>query len=194
MRHQLPPLPYDKNALEPHISRETLEYHYDRHHRAYVDKLNGLIEGGEFAEGSLEEVVLHSSGEIFNNAAQAWNHDFFWHCLSPSRGGGTPTGELGRAIEAAFNSVALFQERFSHAAEKLFGSGWIWLVRDPGGGLVIVGTHNAGTPIRSGQTALLACDVWEHAYYIDYRHSRADYLKAFWNVVNWDFAARNWSG
>ena len=192
MIHKLPPLPYAKDALEPHISRETLEYHHGKHHRAYVTKLNALIEGGEFSDASLEEIVLHSTDDIFNNAAQAWNHGFYWRCLSPA--GGAPAGELAQAIESAFSSFAEFKKQFSQLAEKTFGSGWAWLVRNQDGSLSIVSTRNADTPMRSGQTALLTCDVWEHAYYIDHRHSRPDYLKAFWRVVNWDFVTRNWSG
>lgn len=192
MTHKLPPLPYAIGALEPYISRETLEYHHGKHHRAYVTKLNALIEGGEFSDASLEEIVLHSRDAIFNNAAQAWNHDFYWCCLSPE-GGNAPTGELGRVIDSTFHSFTEFKKQFSQTAENLFGSGWVWLVRNPDGTLAIASTHNADTPMKSGQTALLTCDVWEHAYYIDRRHWRPDYLKAFWHIVNWDFVARNWS-
>jgi Fe-Mn family superoxide dismutase len=191
MKHTLPPLPYANAALEPHISRETLGYHHGKHHQAYVDKLNELVQGGEWENATLEELILNSSDEIFNNAAQVWNHTFYWHCLSP-QGGGTPAGEFAQAIKAAFDSFAAFKEQFSRVAETKFGSAWAWLVRDLDGNLKIVGTSNAGTPMKAGQTALLACDVWEHAYYIDYRNSRKDYVKAFWNVVDWEFVAKNW--
>jgi len=190
MKHELPPLPYAADALAPHISRETLEYHHGKHHRAYVDKLNGLIEGTKFSEMSLEEIVLQSSDEIFNNAAQAWNHAFYWNCLSP-RGGGEPSTELRQELISTFESMAAFKEKFSKAAVTTFGAGWAWLVRNKAGTLEIVSAKNADTPMRNGQTALLTCDVWEHAYYIDYRNARPDYVAAFWNLVNWDFAVKN---
>lgn len=188
MTHTLPDLPYPEDALQPHISKETLEYHHGKHHRAYVDKLNKLIQGTEFETATLQDIVLRSSGEIFNNAAQAWNHDFYWRCLSPE-GGGEPGGELARAINAAFGSYADFKEKFSKLAEGTFGSGWAWLVRGKSGTLELVGTSNAKNPLTDGQTPVLTCDVWEHAYYIDYRNARPAYVKAFWNVVNWQFAA-----
>ena len=190
MKHELPPLPYAADALAPHISRETLEYHHGKHHKAYVDKLNELIQGTEFENKTLEEIVRASSGEIFNNAAQAWNHAFYWQCLSP-RGGGEPPVDFAGDLKSAFSSFAKFKEKFSKAAVKQFGSGWAWLVRKQTGGLAIVSTGNADTPIRRGHTPLLTCDVWEHAYYIDYRNARPDYVAAFWNVVNWDFVAKN---
>jgi superoxide dismutase, Fe-Mn family len=184
--HQLPPLPYPLDALEPEISRETLEYHYGKHHAKYVDKLNNLIEGSEFADMPLEDIVRTATWNVFNNAAQAWNHDFYWHCLSPD-GGGAPDTEVAQAIERDFSSFDAFREQFTRAATGRFGSGWAWLVRQSSGRLEILSTANAGTPLREGATPLLTCDVWEHAYYIDYRNSRADYLQAFWKRVNWDF-------
>ena len=190
MKHELPPLPYAADALAPHISRETLEYHHGKHHRAYVDKLNQLIAGTEYEEMALEEIVRRATGDIFNNAAQAWNHTFYWHCLSP-RGGGEPATGFGSDLNAAFTSFAKFKDKFSKAAVKQFGSGWAWLVRKQTGQLAIVTTSNADTPLRRGHTPLLTCDVWEHAYYIDYRNARPDYVSAFWNLVNWDFVSQN---
>jgi Fe-Mn family superoxide dismutase len=190
MKHELPALPYAENALEPHISRETLQYHHGKHHRTYVNKLNDLIRDGKFANASLQDIILHATDDIFNNAAQVWNHTFYWQCLSPA-GGGNPTGEFGRVITSAFGSFDAFKKEFSHVAETTFGSGWAWLVRNTDGSLEITSTHNADTPMRSGQVALLTCDVWEHAYYIDYRNARPDYVKAFWNLVNWEFVAQN---
>jgi superoxide dismutase, Fe-Mn family len=192
MSHTLPELPYAMDALEPHISRETLEYHYGKHHRTYVEKLNGLIEGTEFAGASLEDIVRRSSGGVFNNAAQVWNHTFYWHCLSP-QGGGAPGGELAGAIDAAFGSFEAFHQQFSDKAVTLFGSGWAWLVKKPDGKLAIVQTGNAETPLTGADVPLLTCDVWEHAYYIDYRNARPKYLEAFWKLVNWDFVAKNFA-
>lgn len=189
MSFTLPPLPYAKDALAPHISAETIDFHYGKHHQAYVTNLNKLTAGTPFATQSLEEVIKKSSGGIFNNAAQVWNHTFYWHCLSPD-GGGKPTGRLAKAIDATFGSFAQFQEQFTQTAATTFGSGWAWLVQDKKGQLKIISTSNAGTPMTDGLTALLTCDVWEHAYYIDYRNVRPDYIKAFWNLVNWDFVAR----
>lgn len=188
MTHTLPPLPYSLDALVPHISQETLEYHYGKHHATYVKNLNNLIEGTEFADLSLEEVIQKSSGGIFNNAAQVWNHTFYWHCLSPN-GGNEPTGKLADAINKSFGSFAAFKESFTQTAATTFGSGWAWLILDDEKNLKIVSTSNAGTPIAEHKTPLLTCDVWEHAYYIDYRNVRPDYIKAFWNLVNWDFVA-----
>jgi superoxide dismutase, Fe-Mn family len=188
MPHTLPDLPYPKEALQPHISKETLEYHHGKHHRAYVNKLNELIAGTEFENASLPDIVLKATGPVFNNAAQAWNHAFYWQCLSPD-GGGEPGGDLARAINSAFGSFAGFKEKFSKLAEGTFGSGWAWLVRDKAGTLAIESTSNAKNPMTDGQTPLLTCDVWEHAYYIDYRNARPEYVKAFWNVVNWQFVA-----
>lgn len=190
MSHRLPELPYAMNALEPHISQETLEYHYGKHHQTYVDKLNGLVPGTEFENASLEEIITKASGAIFNNGAQIWNHTFYWNCLAP-QGGGEPNGALMDAIRENFGSFADFKEKFSQSAITLFGSGWAWLVKNPDGSLDIVGTSNAGNPLTEGKTPLLTCDVWEHAYYIDYRNARPKYLEAFWNLANWDFVAKN---
>ncbi|MGW8310970.1 MAG: superoxide dismutase [Thiogranum sp.] len=185
--HTLPPLPYREDALEPDISKETLEYHYGKHHAKYVDTLNKLIENTPYADMSLEEIIRTADGAVFNNAAQVWNHTFYWHCLSPD-GGGEPYGQIAAAIEQEFSSCKDFRHRFTKAATGLFGSGWVWLSRLPSGQLVITATQNADTPLRDGSVPLLACDVWEHAYYIDYRNSRADYLEAFWRHVDWNFA------
>ena len=190
MVHELPALPYAKNALEPHISAETLEYHYGKHHQAYVTNLNNLIKGTEFENLSLEDIVLKSSGGIFNNAAQVWNHTFYWNCLKPN-GGGEPTGALAAAINQKFSSFAAFKEEFTKCAVGTFGSGWGWLVKRPNGSLALVSTPNAATPLTGEDTPLLTCDVWEHAYYIDYRNARPKYVEAFWNLVNWDFVAKN---
>jgi Fe-Mn family superoxide dismutase len=192
MVHELPALPYSKNALEPHISAETLEYHYGKHHQTYVTNLNNLIPGTEFENMSLEDIVKKSSGGIFNNAAQIWNHTFYWNSLSPN-GGGEPSGALAEAIGKAFGSFQKFKEQFTQCAVTTFGSGWTWLVKNSNGSLAIVSTSNAGCPLTAGQTPLLTCDVWEHAYYIDYRNLRAKYVEAFWNLVNWDFAAKNFA-
>ena len=193
MAHQLPPLPYEMNALEPTISAETLEFHYGKHHQTYVTNLNKLTEGGEFANASLEEIITKSSGGIFNNAAQIWNHTFYWNCLGPN-GGGEPNGALADAINSAFGSFAEFKEKFSTAAATNFGSGWTWLVKNADGSVEIFNTSNAGCPLTEGKTPLLTIDVWEHAYYIDYRNARPKYIEAFWNIVNWDFAAQNFAG
>ena len=190
MPHTLPELPYAKTALAPHISAETLEYHYGKHHQTYVTNLNNLIPGTEFEKMPLEEIVMKSSGGIFNNAAQVWNHTFYWHSLSP-QGGGAPTGALGDAINKAFGSFEEFKKTFTQTALTTFGSGWAWLVKNKDGSLAIVSTSNAACPLTAGQKPLLTCDVWEHAYYIDYRNARANYVTAFWNLVNWDFAAKN---
>ena len=190
MAIELPPLPFEKNALEPHISAETLEFHYGKHHQAYVTKLNGMIEGTEFADMALEDIIRKASGGMFNNAAQAWNHTFYWHSLSPN-GGGDPSGKLADALAKTFGSVDAFREQFSTAAAGNFGSGWTWLVQRPDGSLAIVNTSNAATPITGDDKPLLTIDVWEHAYYIDYRNARPKYVEAFWNLVNWDFAASN---
>lgn len=194
MAFELPALPYDKNALEPHISAETLEYHHGKHHATYVTKLNGLIEGTDFAGKSLEDIVKSSSGGMFNNAAQIWNHTFYWHSLSPN-GGGEPSGAIADAINQAFGSFAAFKEAFNDKAVNNFGSSWTWLVKKADGTLDIVNTSNAGTPItEAGLTPIITVDLWEHAYYIDYRNSRPNYLNAFWNLVNWDFANANFAG
>jgi len=186
---QLPPLPYALNALEPHISRETLEYHYGKHHQTYVTNLNNLIPGTGFENASLEDIIQKATGPVFNNAAQVWNHTFYWHCLTPN-GGGEPTGELAKDLIETFGSFSDFQEQFTKTAIATFGSGWAWLVKNASGKLEITSTSNAGTPMTEGKTALLTCDVWEHAYYIDYRNQRPKYLEAFWKLVNWEFATK----
>lgn len=190
MPFTLPELPYDKNALEPHISGETLEYHYGKHHQAYVTNLNKLIQDTEYESMELEEIIKNSKGGIFNNAAQVWNHTFYWHCLSPN-GGNEPKGKLAEAINKHFGSFQSFKEQFTQTAISTFGSGWAWLVQDNSGALKIVSTSNAATPMTEGLTALLTCDVWEHAYYIDYRNARPDYVSGFWKLVNWDFVSSN---
>lgn len=190
MEHTLPALPYAQDALKPHISKETLEFHYGKHHQTYVTNLNNLIKGTEFADMSLEDIVKKSSGGIFNNAAQIWNHTFYWNGLSPN-GGGQPSGKLADAINSTFGSFDKFKEEFTKTAVTTFGSGWGWLVKNADGSLALVSTSNAGNPMTSGQIPLLTCDVWEHAYYIDYRNVRPKYVEAFWNLVNWDFVAKN---
>ncbi|HHF7375157.1 superoxide dismutase [Fe] [Legionella bozemanae] len=190
MTFTLPELPYAKNALEPHISSETLEYHYGKHHQTYVNNLNKLIPGTEFESMELEEIIKKSKGGMFNNAAQVWNHTFYWHCLSPN-GGGEPKGKLADAINKHFGSFSEFKEQFTQTAISTFGSGWAWLVQDNTEALKIISTSNAGTPMTEDLNALLTCDVWEHAYYIDYRNARPDYISAFWKLVNWDFATSN---
>ncbi|WP_113906461.1 superoxide dismutase [Fe] [Aliidiomarina celeris] len=191
MAFELPALPYEKNALEPHISAETLEFHYGKHHQTYVDKLNGLVEGSDLAGKSLEEIIRSSDGGVFNNAAQVWNHTFYWHCLSPN-GGGEATGALADAINAKWGSFEKFKEAFTNSAVNNFGSAWTWLVKTADGGVDIVNTSNAQTPLtHEGVTPLLTVDVWEHAYYIDYRNARPKYMEAFWALVNWEFAAKN---
>jgi Fe-Mn family superoxide dismutase len=190
VQHQLPPLPYALDALQPHISKETLEYHYGKHHAAYVNNLNNQIKGTEFENAALEDIIKKATGGIFNNAAQTWNHTFYWNCLSP-KGGGQPSGKLADAISKKFGSFDEFKKQFSAAAGGTFGSGWAWLVKNADGSLAIESTSNAGNPLTSGKAPLLTCDVWEHAYYIDYRNKRPDYVAAFWNIVNWDFAAKN---
>ena len=190
MAHQLPELPFARDALAPHISAETLEYHYGKHHQAYVDNLNKLIPGTEFENMPLEDIVRKASGGIFNNAAQVWNHTFYWHCLSPD-GGGEPAGELAGAINQSFGSFAGFKEAFTKTAVGQFGSGWAWLVRNANGSLAVEATANAGNPLTEGKQPLLTCDVWEHAYYIDYRNARAKYVEAFWQLVNWSSVADN---
>lgn len=193
MAFELPALPYAMNALEPHISQETLEYHYGKHHNTYVVKLNGLIQGTEFEGKSLEDIVKSSAGGIFNNAAQVWNHTFYWHCLAPNAGG-EPTGAIAEAINSSFGSFAAFKEKFNDAAVNNFGSSWTWLVKKADGTLDIVNTSNAATPLTdSTVTPLLTVDLWEHAYYIDYRNLRPDYLANFWQLVNWEFVNQNFA-
>ena len=190
MAFELPALPYAKDALAPHISEETLDYHYGKHHNTYVVNLNNLTKDTEFATMSLEDIIIKSDAGIFNNAAQVWNHTFYWNCLSPN-GGGEPTGTISDAINSKFGSFDKFKEEFSAACVTNFGSGWTWLVKNSSGDLEIVKTSNAGCPLTDGQTPLMTCDVWEHAYYIDYRNARPSYVDAFWNLVNWDFISSN---
>jgi len=195
MEHKLPELPYALEALEPHISKETLEFHYGKHHQTYVTNLNNLIKGTEFESKTLEDIVKTSSGGIFNNSAQVWNHTFYWNCLKPAAqgGGGEPKGMLKEAIENKFGGYEEFKKQFTQTSITTFGSGWAWLVADSQKNLELVSTSNAATPLTSDKKALLTCDVWEHAYYIDYRNRRPDYLSAFWNIVNWEFAELNFT-
>ncbi|HDZ8847952.1 superoxide dismutase [Fe] [Aeromonas veronii] len=191
MAFELPALPYAINALEPHISQETLEYHHGKHHNTYVVNLNNLVPGTEFEGKSLEEIIKTSNGGIFNNAAQIWNHTFYWHCLSPN-GGGEPNGALADAINKAFGSFAEFKDAFTKSAIGNFGSSWTWLVKKADGSLAIVNTSNAGCPLtEAGTTPLLTVDLWEHAYYIDFRNLRPKYMETFWALVNWEFVAKN---
>jgi len=191
MAHSLPDLPFAKDALEPHISAETFEYHHDKHHAAYVTNLNNLVPGTEFEDKSLEEIVTSApAGGIFNNAAQVWNHTFYFNCMGPNAGG-EPSGDLADAITETFGSFAEFKEKFSTSAVTNFGSGWTWLVKNADGKLEIVNTANAGCPLTAGLTPLLTIDVWEHAYYVDKRNARPAYVESFWNVINWDFVAGN---
>lgn len=193
MEHTLPALPYAADALAPYISKETIDFHYGKHHQTYVTNLNNLVKGTEFAEHGLEDIVRKSSGGIFNNAAQIWNHTFFWHSLKPA-GGGEPTGALAAAITAKWGSFAAFKEAFTKSALGNFGSGWTWLVKKADGSVDIVNTSNAATPLTTADKALLTIDVWEHAYYIDYRNARAKFVEVFLNnLANWDFAARNFA-
>lgn len=190
MNFTLPELPYAKDALSPHMSEETLNYHYGKHHNAYVTNLNNLIKDTKFEKMSLEEIILSSEGGIFNNAAQIWNHTFFWHSLSPN-GGGAPTGKIQELISKEWGSFDAFKEAFTKSAITNFGAGWTWLAQDKNGKLQIVNTSNAQTPITSGLNPLLTVDIWEHAYYIDYRNERPKFINAFWALVNWDFANKN---
>jgi len=185
MAFQLPELPYALNALEPFISQKTIEFHYGKHHQAYVTNLNNLVPGTEFENLTLEDIVKKSTGGIFNNGAQVWNHTFYWNCLAP-KAGGEPKGTVKDAIEVSFGSFADFKDKFTKAAATLFGSGWAWLVKTPQGKLEIVQESNAGNPLRNGLTPILTCDVWEHAYYLDKQNRRPDYIADFWNLVNWD--------
>jgi Fe-Mn family superoxide dismutase len=193
MEHTLPALPYGMDALAPHISKETLEFHYGKHHQTYVTNLNNLIKGTEFESSTLEQIVQKSSAGIFNNSAQIWNHTFYWHSLAPAGkgGGGEPKGALADAINKKWGTFAAFKEAFAKSAAGNFGSGWTWLVKKADGSVDIVNTSNAATPLTTADKPLLTCDVWEHAYYVDYRNRRPDYVGAFWNLANWDFAAKN---
>jgi Fe-Mn family superoxide dismutase len=190
MKFELPKLSFAKDSLAPFISAETLEYHYGKHHQTYINKLNSLIEGTEFAKKSLEEIIKSSSGAIFNNAAQAWNHNFYWQCLTPNSSK-MPAHKLAELINKTFGSFEDFKTKFKDMAVSNFGSGWTWLVKKANGTLEIVNTSNAGNPMTTGDVPLLTCDVWEHAYYIDYRNERGKYVDSFWNIVNWDFVAEN---
>ncbi|PIP01609.1 MAG: superoxide dismutase [Fe] [Zetaproteobacteria bacterium CG12_big_fil_rev_8_21_14_0_65_54_13] len=192
MKFELSPLPYARDALAPLISQETLDYHYGKHHNSYVTNLNNLIVGTIFEESTLDEIIVKADGVLFNNAAQVWNHSFYWRCLSPD-GGGEPAGELLAAIDAAFGSFDAFKQQFSASAAGNFGSGWTWLVKQKGDELAIINTANAGNPLTDELTPLLTCDVWEHAYYIDYRNARPAYIEAFWKLANWDFVATNFA-
>jgi len=190
MAFTLPELPYSKDGLAPHISAETLDFHHGKHHNAYVTNLNNLTEGKPEAEKSVEELVKTAEGGVFNNAAQIWNHTFYWNSMKPG-GGGAPSGAIAEAITRDFGSFDAFKEQFTKAAATLFGSGWCWLVKGADGKLEIVQTSNAASPLRDGKTPILTCDVWEHAYYVDYRNARPKYVEAWWNLVNWDFANEN---
>jgi Fe-Mn family superoxide dismutase len=191
MKHRLPPLPYKTDALEPYLSAETLEYHYGVHHRAYICKLNELVTDDRYTEMSLEEIIAHAPpGPVLNNAAQAWNHAFYWQCMS-ANGGGMPNETLNRVINQWFGSLDCFRQTFEKACLSLFGSGWVWLVRERDGSLAIRALRNAGNPISNGHQPLLACDLWEHAYYLDHRTQKTRYLHAFWDLINWDFVAAN---
>ena len=190
MEYKLPELPYPKDSLAPAISSETIDYHWGKHHNTYVTNLNKLIKGTEFESMPLEDIIKKASGGAFNNAAQHFNHSFYWKCLSP-KGGGEPKGRLAEAINKTFGSFQAFKEKFSNAAVTTFGSGWAWLVKNADGSLSVEATGNAGCPIKDGKKPLLTCDVWEHAYYIDWRNNRAGYVEAFWKIVNWEFVGEN---
>ncbi|MDP1675203.1 MAG: Fe-Mn family superoxide dismutase [Burkholderiales bacterium] len=191
MQHELPKLPYAMDALAPHISKETFEFHYGKHHQAYATNLNGLIKGSEFENSSLEDIIKKSSGGVFNNAAQVWNHTFFWNSMKPA-GGGKPSGALAAAIDRKWGSFDAFKEAFTKSAVGNFGSGWTWLVKKADGSVDIVNTSNAGTVLTTADKALLTIDVWEHAYYIDFRNARPKFVETFLNsLANWDFAAKN---
>jgi Fe-Mn family superoxide dismutase len=189
MNHTLPALNFGPKDLQPHISERSIEFHYGKHHQAYVNNLNKFIEGTKFEQASLEDIIRDADGGIFNNGAQVWNHSFYFSSISPN-GGGKPNGLLENAIERDFNSFSEFQEQFSNAANTLFGSGWVWLVMESEGKLKILQESNAGNPIRSGLIPILTCDVWEHAYYLDYQNRRPDYIKSFWEIVDWDIVAK----
>lgn len=190
--HKLPPLPYAEDALAPMISKETVFYHYEKHHAKYVENLNNLIKGTKFEEMTLENIIKNSDGAVFNNAAQDWNHTFYWNCLAP-KAGGDPTGKLAEAINKYFESFDNFKKKFTSVAISTFGSGWVWLIKKSDGSLEIKSTSNADTPMRTGEKTLLACDVWEHAYYIDYRNDRQKYVDNFWKLVNWKFVLKNFN-
>ena len=192
MSFELPPLPYAKNALEPLISQETLEYHYGKHHQTYVNNLNNLVTGTDNENKSLEDLIKTASGGLFNNAAQVWNHTFYWHSMAPDSKA-QPEGKLAEAIEKAYGSIDSFKEAFIKSAVGNFASGWTWLVKNDDGSVAIVNTDDADTPVRTGKKPLLTVDIWEHAYYIDYRNARPKYLESFWQLANWDFAESNYN-
>lgn len=189
MAIELPKLPYNMDALEPFITKRTMEFHYGKHHQGYVNNINKLIVGTEFEKASLEDIIKKASGGIYNNGAQVWNHTFYWNCFKP-KGGGEPVGPLAHAINTAFGSFEQFKQKFSAAGTSLFGSGWAWLVKKDDGSLEIIPESNAGNPLRNGHTPLLTCDVWEHAYYLDYQNRRADYVTSFWDYIDWDAIAK----
>jgi len=195
MAFELPPLPYDKTALEPHMSATRFDYHHGKHHQAYVTNLNNLVDGTDMAGKDLVEIIKATAGDsgkagVFNNAAQVWNHTFFWNSMKPG-GGGQPSGRIGDMISSSFGGFDAFKDAFVKEASTHFGSGWAWLVQDDSGKLKVISTHDADTPVVHGLKPILTCDVWEHAYYIDYRNARPDYIAAYWNLVNWDFANQN---
>ena len=189
MKFSLPQLPYATDALEPHISKRTLEFHYGKHHQTYVNNLNNLVPGTKFENADLETIIKEADGSIYNNGAQVWNHTFYFSSLSPN-GGNAPTGPLAQAIDEVFGSFGAFREKFSQAATTLFGSGWAWLVKNSNGKLEIIKESNAGNPMRNGMIPILTCDVWEHAYYLDYQNRRPDYIEEFWNCVDWDIVGK----
>jgi superoxide dismutase, Fe-Mn family len=191
MAFVLPALPYKLNALVPYISEETLDFHYGKHHQAYVNNLNGLVTGTEFEKADLETIIRKAEGGIYNNAAQVWNHTFYFEAFS-KEGSRNPAGQLAAAIDSSFGSLDSFKEQFNKAAATLFGSGWAWLAKNGNGGLQIIQESNAGNPLRKGLTPLMTCDVWEHAYYIDYRNKRPDYIKSFWEILDWDVVAKRY--
>jgi len=191
MKFTLPELPYTLDALEPHISKRTLEFHYGKHHQAYATNLNNLVPGTEFENADLETIVLKAEGPIFNNGAQVWNHTFYFMSFSPG-GGGVPKGKLAEAIDKTFGSFDKFKDLFSQAGATLFGSGWAWLVKRPDGSLDIIKESNAGNPFRNGLTPILTCDVWEHAYYLDYQNRRPDYIQGFWNCIDWEIVGKRY--
>ena len=192
MAFELPALPYADDALEPHISAETISYHYGKHHQTYVTKLNDLLPGSDYEGMMLEDIIIKAEGGVFNNAAQIWNHTFYWNCLTPN-GKDAVSGDLATAIDTTFGSFDAFKEAFTKSCVTNFGSGWTWLVKNANGSLEIVNTSNAGCPLTAGQKPLLTCDVWEHAYYIDYRNARPKYVEAFWKLANWDFVAEQFA-
>ena len=191
MNYELPKLPFKLNALEPYISKKTLEFHYGKHHQAYVNNLNKLTQGTKFENKTLEDIIKEAEGGIYNNGAQVWNHTFYFESFS-SEGIGEPAGELMEAINKSFGSFSEFKEKFTNAAATLFGSGWVWLIKDNNGKLDVIQESNAGNPIRNGLKPILTCDVWEHAYYLDYQNKRPDYIEAFWNLINWDIIGKRY--